>query len=136
MTSENHPSGFSAKFNESLDPVAELTIRCPIIGRPEEVRGLIESENGGLISVNVANGGWPANLRNGGATVRYLRHWDEPNGGMRLIRFTATRRVVEAIMASPHSGEAYIGYLMGTVKHDRLDVKPGTQINYKRPFAE
>ena len=134
MKSDNHPSGFSAEFNESLDQVAELTIRCPIMGRPEEVRGLIESVDGGLVNLNVANGGWPAGLSTG--EVRYLRHWDEPNGGMRLIRFTATRRVIEAIMAHPHSGEAYIGYLMGTVKHDRHDVKPGTQINYKRPFAE
>ena len=134
MKSENHPAGFSAEFNESLDQVAELTIRCPQMGRPEEVRGLIEAVDGGLVSLNVANGGWPAGLSAG--EVRYLRHWDEPNGGMRLIRFTATRRVVEAIMSPPHSGEAYIGYLMGTVKHDRADVKPGTQINYKRPYAE
>ena len=134
MSSENHPAGFSAEFNESLDQVAELTIRCPIMGRPEEVRGLIESGDGGLVNINVTNGGWPPHLTAG--EVRYLRHWDEPNGGLRLIRFTATRRVVEAIMSPPHAGEAYIGYLMGTVKQDRHDVKPGTQINYKRPFAE
>ena len=134
MHSENHPAGFSAEFNESLDQVAELTIRCPQMGRPEQVRGLIEAVDGGLVTLNLANGGWPAGLSAG--EVRYLRHWDEPSGGLRVIRFTATRRVVEAIMSPPHSGEAYIGYLMGTVKHDRSDVKPGTQINYKRPFAE
>ena len=133
MNSDNHPYGFSAEFNESLDPVAELTIRCPVMGNGAEVRGLIESVEGGLISLNIANGGWPAHLA---GSVRYIRHWDEPNGGLRVIRFSATRGVVEAIMAPPHSGEAFIGYLMGTVKHDRLDVKPGTQINYKRPFAE
>ena len=133
MNSENHPHGFSAEFNESLDPVAELTIRCPVMGSGAEVRGLIESREGGLISLNIANGGWPAHLA---GSVRYIRHWDEPNGGLRVIKFSATRAVVEAIMSPPHSGEAFIGYLMGTVKHDRLDVKPGTQINYKRPYAE
>ena len=133
MKSDNHPHGFSAEWNISLELVAELTIRAPPMGPANACKDLIEANNGGLANLNIARCGWPAATAGG---VRYLRMWDEDNGGQRIIKFTATKTVVDAIMASPHVGKAFIGYLMGTVKHDRHDVKPGTPITYERQFTQ
>ena len=97
-----------------------------------EVRDLIEAEDGGLVNLNIALCGWSPNLRDG---AQFIKFWDEPNAGLRVIKFTAIQGVVEAIMANPHPGKAYLGYLMGTVRHERHDVVPGTQITYRRQFA-
>ena len=133
MKSDNHPHGFSAEWNISLEEVAELTIRAPVMGPPNTIRHLIEATDGGLANLNIAMSEWPATTSGG---VRYLKYWDEDNGGQRLIRFSATKTVVNAIMNPPHQGKAFIGYLMGTVKHERHDVKPGCPVTYKRQFTE
>ena len=39
-------------------------------------------------------------------------------------------------MGNPHQGKVYIGYLMGTVRHERNDLVPGVQINYRRQFSK
>ena len=134
MRSPHHPSGFTCEWNENMPLCAELTIRCPIMGKrtEREVRDLIEAEDGGLVNLNISLCGWSPLLRGG---ARFLRYFDEANNGQRLIKFTAIKGVVEAIMANPHPGKAYIGYLMGTVRHERNDVIPGTQITYRRQYA-
>ena len=93
---------------------------------------MIEGEDGGLVNLNIALCQWANHLRGG---ARFIKFWDEPNNGQRVIKFTAIQGVVEAIMANPHPGRAYIGYGMGSVRHDRHDVVPGTQISYKRQYS-
>ena len=134
MRSDHHPGGFVCEWNHNLPLCAELTIRASAMGKrtEREVRDLIEAEDGGLVNLNIALCGWPQHLSGG---ARYDHFWDEPNNGQRIIQFTAVKGVVEAIMANPHPGKAYLGYLMGTVRHERLDVVPGTQITYRRQFA-
>ena len=132
MRSDNHPKGFDCEWNGNLDPVAELTVKTRSMGKnsEEEVRKLIEAEDGGLCNLNIALCGWPAHLAGG---TRYLRYWDE--FGYRIIKFIATRGVVEAIMTDPHRGKVYIGHLMGSVRHERSDVIPGAEITYRRQYS-
>ena len=132
MQSDNHPMGFDCEWNGNLDPVAELTVKTRAMGKEseEEVRKLIEAENGGLCNLNIALCGWPVHLAGG---TRFLRFWDEH--GYRIIKFIATKGVVEAIMADPHRGKVYIGHLMGTVRHERSDVVPGAEIAYRRQYS-
>ena len=132
MQSDNHPKGFDCEWNGNLDPVAELTVKTRAMGKEseEEVRKLIEAEDGGLCNLNIALCGWPAHLAGG---TRYLRFWDEH--GYRIIKFIATKGVVEAIMSDPHRGKVYIGHLMGTVRHERADVVPGAEIAYRRQYS-
>ena len=134
MRSPHHPAGFECEWNENMPLCAELTIRCGAMGKrtEREVRDLIEAEDGGLVNLNIALCGWSPHLRDG---AQFIKFWDEPNAGLRVIKFTAIQGVVEAIMANPHPGKAYLGYLMGTVRHERNDVVPGTQITYRRQFA-
>ena len=134
MSSTNHPAGFECEWNENMPLCAELTIRCPQMGKrtENEVRQLIEGEDGGLVNLNITLCRWPNHLRGG---CRFLKYWDEPNNGQRVIKFTAIQGVVEAIMANPHPGKVFIGYLMGSVRHDRNDVVPGTQIAYRRQYS-
>ena len=134
MTSNNHPAGFECEWNENMPLCAELTIRCPQMGKrtENEVRSLIEAENGGLVNLNISLCQWPNHLRGG---CQFIKYWDEPNNGQRVIKFSAIQGVVEAVMANPHPGKAFIGYLMGSVRHDRHDVVPGTQIAYRRQYS-
>ena len=134
MESDNHPKGFDCEWNGNLDPVAELTIKTQKQGLETEaqVRELIEGENGGLVNLNISLCGWPAHLRGG---ARLLRFWEDTATGYRIIHIDATKGVIEAIMGNPHQGKVFIGYMMGTVRHERLDVVPGAQINYRRQFS-
>ena len=134
MTSPHHPAGFTCEWNDNMPLCAELTIRCHHMGKRSEaqVKDLIEAEDGGLVNLNIGLCGWSPALRGG---ARYVRFWDEGNGGQRMIKFVAVKGVVEAIMANPHPGKAYIGFMMGTVRHERNDVIPGTQITYRRQYS-
>ena len=127
-------SGFDCEWNGNLEPEVEVTIKTRAMGKntTEEVRNLIEGEDGGLCNLNISLCGWPASTRGG---AKFVRFWEDAPTGYRMIRLIVTKGVIEAIMAKPHPGSVYIGHMMGTVRHDRHDVLPGAQISYRRQFS-